>query len=295
MARLRAGTGRRGQAPTGTRAKQEKERDPDRHQAPGDAVDERRAVGTGRVENPSGHPAAERHADERRHDHRAGARARFAWREVLSHDKGIGRHEERRDRVERGEAVEGQEQRERGCLEHGAQQQRAQSPDAVGDPARGEAADDAEPHHQREHLGAARGGKAQIRAVRHHVHLGHGHRDAARDPRHAQQPLQLVGREPERPLGVRRHSPRTRTRRRKPGDRGRLPSEGERKQRHCEQADQAGPHVGRAPAGGVDEVLHQGRPHRACEVVAAHHDRHRDAAPAREPQADVRDQRNKGA
>src|SRR5206468_2303738 len=43
MARLRAGAGRRGQAPTGTRAKQEKERDPGRHQAPGNAVDERRA------------------------------------------------------------------------------------------------------------------------------------------------------------------------------------------------------------------------------------------------------------
>ena len=49
--------------------------------------------------------------------------------------------------------------------------------------------------------------------------------------------------------------------------------------------------VGRAPADGLEEVLQDRRPDRAGEVVAARADRHRDAAPAVEPQRGVGDQR----
>ena len=49
--------------------------------------------------------------------------------------------------------------------------------------------------------------------------------------------------------------------------------------------------VGLAPADGLDEVLHDRRPDRAGEVVAARADRHRDAAPAHEPERGVGDQR----
>ena len=39
------------------------------------AVEERRLVGAGQVEDRAGHPAAERHADQRRHQHDAEPRA----------------------------------------------------------------------------------------------------------------------------------------------------------------------------------------------------------------------------
>ena len=56
-------------------------------------------------------------------------------------------------------------------------------------------------------------------------------------------------------------------------------------------AEHAEPDVGRAPADGLDEVLHDRRPDRAGHVVAAGADRHRDAAPAHEPQRGVGHQR----
>ncbi len=52
--------------------------------------------------------------------------------------------------------------------------------------------------------------------------------------------------------------------------------------------------VGRAPADRLDEVLHDRRPDRAGQVVAAGADRHRDAAPAHEPQRRVGHQRREG-
>src|SRR5690348_12502771 len=146
----------------GKRASQEPRGDREVEQVPADAVQERGAVGAGRIEYRSGHPAAERHAEERRHEDDGDARARFARREVFADDERIRGHEsaleeaeERRDDVERREAVERHEERERDALQDGAKEQRAQAADAIGDPARGEAADDAEAEHEREHLGAA--------------------------------------------------------------------------------------------------------------------------------------------
>ena len=49
-----------------------------------------------------------------------------------------------------------------------------------------------------------------------------------------------------------------------------------------------------APADRLDEVLHDRRPDRAGQVVAAGADRHRDAAPAHEPQRGVGHQRREG-
>ena len=62
----------------------------------------------------------------------------------------------------------------------------------------------------------------------------------------------------------------------------------ERQQRHRRGAEDADADVGLAPADGLDEVLHDRRPDRAGEVVAAGADRHRDAAPARRTRARCR-------
>ena len=153
---------------------------------------------------------------------------------------------------------------------------------------RREPAHDAEAEHQREHLGAARRGVAEVAAVRDHVHLGHRHGDAARNTRNAQQGLERVGRESERPVRVPRRVPR---RGRGGRDGGRLSLQREREQRHRDQAEHASPDISRAPAEVVDEILHRRRPDGAGEVVAAHHDRNRDSAPAREPKRNVGDQR----
>jgi hypothetical protein len=52
--------------------------------------------------------------------------------------------------------------------------------------------------------------------------------------------------------------------------------------------------VGLAPAHGLDEVLHDGRPHRASQVIAAGAHRHRDAAALDEPKRGVGHQRCEG-
>ena len=74
-----------------------------------------------------------------------------------------------------------------------------------------------------------------------------------------------------------------------------MPADGaqyERERQHRQQAEDADADVGLAPAGAVDEILQDGRPDGACRVVAAHADRHRDAAAAREPLRRVRHQRD---
>ncbi len=65
-------------------------------------------------------------------------------------------------------------------------------------------------------------------------------------------------------------------------------------QRHRRGAEDAHADVGLAPADGLDEVLHDRRPDRAGEVVAAGADRHRGAAPLDEPERGVGDQRREG-
>jgi hypothetical protein len=65
-------------------------------------------------------------------------------------------------------------------------------------------------------------------------------------------------------------------------------------QRHQQRAGDAQADEGRAPAGRLDEVLHDRRPDRAGQVVAARADRDRDAAAADEPQRRVGHQRREG-
>ena len=166
-----------------------------------DAVHEGRAVGARNVEDGAGHPAAERHAEERRHEHDPRAHADFAQRKILAHDDGVRRHdaaleqaEEGRDHVERHETVEGQEEKQRDALQERAEEQGAQAADAVADPAGGEPADDASAEHDREHLGAARRAVAEVAAVGDDVDLRHRHRHAAGDAGDREQYHQGVGR-----------------------------------------------------------------------------------------------------
>jgi hypothetical protein len=77
--------------------------------------------------------------------------------------------------------------------------------------------------------------------------------------------------------------------------RQRRPAAQQRRQRqHDHGAECAQPQVGVAPADGLDEVLHDRWPYGAGEVVAAGANRHRNAAPAHEPQRRVGDQRREG-
>src|SRR6266571_4797154 len=134
---------------------QQPERNRQVEQVEGEAVDERRAVGAGEIEDRARHPAAERHAEERRHQDHAEARACLAGFEMLAHDQGVGGHdatleqaEERRYDVQGDKTVERQEEQQRDPLQHRAEQQRAQAADVIGDPPRGKPADDAEAEHQ---------------------------------------------------------------------------------------------------------------------------------------------------
>ena len=143
----------------------------DRHvqQIPQDAIDERGLIGAGQVEDHSGHPAAERHAQQRGRQHHADPHPGLGRGEILADDDGVGGHdpalrqaEDRRDDVEGGESFEGQKEQERQGLQARAEQQRAQAADAVTDDPRGEPAHDAEAQHQRQHLRAVRGAVAEI-------------------------------------------------------------------------------------------------------------------------------------
>ncbi len=142
---------------------------------------------------------------------------------------------------------------------------------------------------------AARRAEAEIAAVGDDVHLRHRHRDAAGHPGDAQQALQRRGRESERALRDRRGDrlPAAPARTGAAGGsvRGRTAAQHQRERQHRQQAEHADADVGLAPARAVDEVLQDRRPHGARQVVAAHADRHGDAAPAREPLRGVRHQR----
>ncbi len=186
--------------PAAAHPPEQEQRDAHVQQVPPDAVEKCRVVAAGEVEHPARHPAPQRHAHQRGHDHRAHTRAGFLRREVLADDDGVAGHdaaleqaEHGRDEVQRHHAVEGQEHQQGHALQGRAQQQRANSADAVADPARHQAADDAAGQHEREHLGAARRAKAQVHAVGHDVHLRHGHGHAAGHAGHAQQGLRLRG------------------------------------------------------------------------------------------------------
>src|SRR5205085_3764149 len=64
---------------------------------------------------------------------------------------------------------------QRRTLQRRAEQERAQATDAIGDPAKSEAADDTEAEHHRDDLGAALGAVAEIGAIRDHVDRSEEH------------------------------------------------------------------------------------------------------------------------
>src|SRR4029078_7535488 len=95
------------------------------HQVPREAVEEGRAVGTGEVEDQARQPAAERHADGGGHQYNAEARAGYAWRKILAYDDAIARYdaaleqaEQRRNNIERNEAVAPKKNKQTGTVQH---------------------------------------------------------------------------------------------------------------------------------------------------------------------------------
>ena len=177
-----------------------------------------------------------------------------------------------------------------------AEQQRAQAADAVADRARDEPADDAAGEHQREHLRAARGAVAEVAAVGDDVHLRHRHRHAAGDAGDAEQRLRRVHRQAERARRRRaaRRAPRPRASATAASAGGR-PRMKSASAAIVTRREDAHADVGLAPADALDEVLHDRRPDRAGDIVAAGADRHRDAAPALEPERGVGDQRREAS
>ena len=121
----------------------------DRHidQVEGDAVEERRLVGAGKIVDLARHPAAQRHAHHGRGEDEADPHARLARRKMIADDEGIAWHdaalrqaEQSRDDIERGQAVEGDVEEERQHLQRRADDEGHDAADAVGDEAGGEPA-----------------------------------------------------------------------------------------------------------------------------------------------------------
>lgn len=247
------------------------------------------------VENPARHPAPQRHANQRGHDHGTHQLAAALGRKVLTHDDRVGRHdaaleqaEQHRDDVERHQAIEGQEQQQRDALQRGSQQQGAHATDAVAHQPKPESADDAASQHQRQHARALGGAVSEVRAVGNDVHLRHRHGHAACQAGHAHQRRCLARCEPERPVMVRSslRSPRHRLH-----DDGRAPPHGGRQHQHAHAANDAQRQVGWPPAHGFDASLYQRWPDRAGQVVAARAHRHGDAAAPMPPQRRIGQQR----
>ena len=144
--------------------------------------------------------------------------------------------------------------------------------------------------HQRQHLRAARGAEAEVAAVGDDVHLRHRHRHAAGDAGDAQQRLGRVHRRPNgRSVGVRGAGAAPRPRPAPAAGRAATArAAASSRRRRCPCRCRSG------ASRRVDEVLHDRRPDRAGEVVAAHADGQRDAAAAVEPQRGVGDQRREG-
>ena len=270
--------------------------DRDVQQVPQDAVDERRRVGAGRVEDRAGHPAAERHAEQRGHQHRADARAGLGRREVFADDDRVGRHdaaleqaEQRRDHVQRDEAVERQEQQQRDALQAGAEQQRAQSADAVRDDAERKAADDAAGKHQRQHLRAARRAIARDRRSR---RPGAPAASTSRRSRRGRRRSAGSAARPEKsrdrcaaPLvACRGRRRRLRGRRPPPQDERRAAAWSRRRRSRCRNT------CARQPSAAT-KCWTTGDQSAPGDIVAAGEDAHRDAAPAVEPHRGVGQQR----
>ncbi len=156
----------------------------------------------------------------------------------------------------------------------------------IGDPARGEAAHHAEAEHQRQHLRAARDAVAEIAAIGDDMDLRHRHGGAAGEAGEDQQRQQDFRRDRRRARRNRRRLLRGGVVRHR-----RLAAQRQAERQHRRGAEDADPDIRLAPADCVDEMLQDGRPDRAGEVVAAGADPHRDAAIAREPMRDVGDQR----
>src|SRR5579863_10055950 len=182
----RLGRHKRAGWPEALAAPEERGDDQEIERVPHDPVQERHAVGAGEVEDDAGDIAAERHAEDGRRDHGADRRARPARRQKLAADDRVHRHdaalkqpEQSGDDEQGHEPVEIKIEQERGALHGRADQERRRAPDRVGDEARADAGDDAEHHHQGQHLSAARDAVAEIAAIGDQMDLWHRHRGAA--------------------------------------------------------------------------------------------------------------------
>jgi hypothetical protein len=92
--RRAVGRGLGGDRPRGTQAAHQQP-EGDRHvqQVPADAVQEGGPIGAGEVVDLAAQPAAQRHADDGRHQHQADPGAGLAGREVVAHDHRVARHD----------------------------------------------------------------------------------------------------------------------------------------------------------------------------------------------------------
>ena len=287
-----------GQASAGRHSDRRKSHSCDRDvdEVPQDAVDERRLVRARDVEDRARHPAAERHAEQRRRDHHAHAHAGLARREVLADDDRVRRDdaaleqaEQRGDQVQRHEAVERQEQ----------QQRQPCSADPSSSVRRPPMRSQMKPKARRLTMPqasisdsisrAARRPVAQVAAIRDEVNLRHRHRNAARHAGDDEQRLQRGRRQAERAPA----SSTARGRRRRGVDVRRRPAAtGARAAAWSPAEDRDAENVGRQPAVAMK-----------CSTTGAiwcrrdscrSRDADRRAAPAREPQRHVGEQRREG-
>jgi hypothetical protein len=123
-------------------ARPEEDQEHHRHvqRVEGDAVEEGHPVGSRQVVDPARHPAAQRHAHDRRHDDETDLGAGLPRGEVFAHDDRVGRHdpalaepEDQRDDVERREARGGQVEEKRDHLQRGADEERQDPAEPVGE------------------------------------------------------------------------------------------------------------------------------------------------------------------
>src|SRR5215468_9985019 len=165
------------------------ERNSEVEEIPGEAVEECRLVRPEIIEYGARHPAAQGHAEQRHHEYDAKSCPDFGGRKILAYDEGIARHdtalkqaEQGRYHIKRRHAVEDSVEQQRETLRGRTEQERCQPADTIGDEARADAADNAEGHHYRQHLGTPRDPVTKIAAIGHDMDLGHRHRHAAGEP-----------------------------------------------------------------------------------------------------------------
>ncbi len=172
-------------------------------------------------------------------------------------------------------------------MQRGADEERRQRPDPVGDPTKREPADYPRAKHQGQHPRAVRATVAEVDAVGDDVDLGHRHRGAAGHPGQHQQHLQPVRRDPGgQGWSCGRQRPRSSL-----AGSGRPSPQGQEKRQHCRDTEDADAEISLPPSGGLGERLDDERPGCAGEIAAAGADRDSHAAPPLEPQGDIGDHR----